>query len=88
MADPDSTSWLATALGGIGLGGGSGLLKLFTTQSAHATKLKRLEEERDDHADKIDKTHTAVTKIEGQVDRVEGDVTKILGLLENYPRRD
>ena len=69
------------------LGGGGGILRLFTTQSAHTTRLDRLEYDREDHADKIGSTHTTVTALDTKVDHISEDVGEIRSILENYRSR-
>ena len=71
----DENGWFAAAVAFI-VGSSGAILRLFTTQSAHATRIERLEEDRREHADKIEQTHTTVTTM-------QGDVTAIRGLLES-----
>lgn len=84
-SDFDTTGWLAGAFAA--LGGVGGLLRLFTTQSVHGQRLNRLENDRAEHASKIESTHTTVTTLDSKVDHVQSDVSEIRVILESYRDR-
>lgn len=81
-SDLDTTGWLAGLFAAIG--GSGGLLRLFTTQSVHAQRLDRLENDQAEHASKIMSTHTTVTTLNSKVDHVQEDVSEIRVILETY----
>ena len=83
MADLETTGWIAGAMAAMGVGGGFPLLRMFSTQSNHSARIKRLEEDREKDSQHIEKTHTAVTQLQGSVERAEEDIASILGLLRS-----
>ena len=71
-------SWIAALLG---LSGAGGALKLHTTQSDHSARLKKLEQDRDDHGKKIDTIHERTARLDERTSNIRDDVAEILRII-------
>lgn len=83
-ADFDPNSWLAALAAALGIGSGSGVLGIWTTQAKHAEKLDQLRQDVDKSRSQIEDTHTSVTRLEERTGTIQETVSEIKGLLLDW----